>query len=293
MIVGILTAANGKIGGGHLVRMQEVQKIFTSKDILCELFLDLNDLVDFFQSNDKDQLVVLIDLPHNYKINLDKLHSLDKCLKVGYELSKHMIPDYNIVPYQFKHREFKAKSEIMSGLQYLIIRSEIRNVKHDKNYNSSSILISLGSGETYASAVKVLKNITKLNKNKFKISIVIGAHDKKRFKFRRNVVSSPKNFPQLLNSSNIVFTNGGTTLVESLYLGKSVYCLPQNDDEKEFSLSLSKHYRFKLIEDLSKNVKLDLEPKMEDSSDNLVIDGLGGERVVNLICSLSIENEVI
>ncbi len=292
MIVGILTAADGKIGGGHLVRMQEVQKIFTANGILCQIFSKSNELIDYLKFNNKERLVAIIDLPPDYNINLKELQAFDKCLKVGYELSGHITPDYNIVPFQFKNRNFKAKHGIVSGLQYLIIRSKIRSVKGDKNYDPNSLLISLGGGDTYSNAVKVYKNISKFNKE-FKASIVIGPQGKKWFNLRKNVISSPENFPQLLNSSNFVITNGGTTLIESLYLGKSVYCFPQNKDEKEFSFFLSNYYRFKIIEDQGKSIKLNLEPKMNDFENSSAIDGLGGDRVVNFICSLLIEKEAI
>jgi spore coat polysaccharide biosynthesis predicted glycosyltransferase SpsG len=294
MIVGILTAANGKIGGGHLIRMQEIKKIFIAKGILCEVFTNLDDLVNYLLFSNEKKPVVIIDLPQNHKIDLDKMKSLGHCLKIGYELSNNLRPDYNIVPYKFKNRNFLAKYDIYSGAQYLIIRSEIRALRSQKEMSdSSSLLISLGSGRTFRKAILVYKSIKESAKNKYVISIILGPHSKRRFISSKNIVYAPRNFPELLNSSSIVFTNGGTTLIESLYLGKYVYCFPQNDDEKEFSFFLSKHHDFKIISLPIGKIHLDQIKKINKTKQVSFIDGLGSERVVDLISTIYTENEVL
>lgn len=294
MIVGILTAANGKIGGGHLIRMQEIQKIFIAKGILCEIFTNLDDLENYLLFSNEKKPIVIIDLPQNHKIDLEKIKSLDYCLKIGYELSNNLIADYNIVPYKFKNRNFLAKYALYSGEQYLIIRSEIRAQSSQKETNNiPSLLISLGSGKTYQKAILVFKSIKESAKNKYVISIILGPHSKRRFMSSKNIVYAPRNFPELLNSSSIVFTNGGTTLIESLYLGKSVYCFPQNDDEKEFSFFLSKHLDFKIISLPMGKIHLDQIKKINKTKQLRFIDGLGSERVVDLIRTIYKENEVI
>ena len=294
MIVGILTAANGSIGGGHLVRMKEVRKIVISKGFLCEIFLDEDSLINFLSSEKEKRSIALIDLPEDFEINLDKLFSIKECIKIGYELGRNLIPDYNLVPFQFKSRKFLAKQEIKSGLEYLVIRDEVRKIKEKKEQNIvPQILISLGSGETYDQAIKLFKKIRKICRCKYKILVVLGPHARKKIILKRGVLNSPENFPELLNSSSTVITNGGTTLVESLYLGKKVYCIPQNNDEKEFSVFLSDLYKFRLIEKSEWNPRLIDFSENENTNRNELIDGLGGERVVNFILNTAIENGVI
>lgn len=294
MIVGILTAANGSIGGGHLVRMKEVRKIFISKGFSCEIFLDEDSLINFLNSKKGKKSITLIDLPEDFEINLEKIFSIKECIKIGYELGRNLIPDYNLVPFQFKSRKFLAKKEIKSGLEYLIIREEIRKIKENKKQNRSpQLIISLGSGDTYNQAMELFKNLRKFYNHKCKILVVIGPHGKKKLNFNRRVLFSPKNFPELLNSSSTVIANGGTTLVESLYLGKKVYCIPQNNDEKEFSEFLSDLYKFRLIDKSEWNPELIDFSEKENTNQNEFIDGLGAERVVNFVVKTAIENGVI
>jgi spore coat polysaccharide biosynthesis predicted glycosyltransferase SpsG len=294
MIVGILTAANGSIGGGHLVRMKEVRKIFISKGFLCEIFFDEDSLINFLNSKKEKKSFALIDLPEDFEIKLDKVFLSKECIKIGYELGRNLIPDYNLVPFQFKSRKFLAKKEIKSGLEFLIIREVVRKINENKKRNRApQLIISLGSGDTYNQAMELFKNLRKFCKHRCKILVVIGPHGEKKLNFNRRVLFSPRNFPELLNSSSTVITNGGTTLVESLYLGKKVYCIPQNNDEKEFSEFLSDLYKFRLIEKSEWNPDLIDFSENENTNPNEFIDGLGGERVVNFTLKIAIENGVI
>ena len=53
------------------------------------------------------------------------------------------------------------------------------------------------------------------------------------------IVVDSHNFIELLSSAKAVISNGGTTYIESLLLGKSVLPIPQTDDEEYFVDTIS------------------------------------------------------
>lgn len=280
MEVFIFTVASSVIGGSHLNRMQVLDKKLKTNGLESHVFTNLNNFRNQVKSN-KGEFLIILDVPTSYNEDLSFLIN-PKIMVVGYEYSGSLILDYNIVPFLSKFREFYAKKEIYSGLKYLIIRDEIVQQKKISHAEIDGILITLGAGNTKRNALDLRKRILSQDKG-LKVKIIVGKFSNQLTFFRSYVKKNPNNFAEQVGSSKIVFTNGGSTLVESIFLHKNIVCWPQTQFEYEFAKYLSKMYHFQIINGINDLKMISQVPKINIEGE---IDGRGADRVFSLLCDI-------
>ena len=93
----------------------------------------------------------------------------------------------------------------------------------------------------------------------FNVNLVIGKYSRENIKYKKKIKNlsikkNPKNFLNLIKESEIVFTNAGNTLFESMFLKKKIWSIPQSKFEKNIYnyLFKKKFINFKIIK--SKNI---------------------------------------
>jgi len=275
--------ASPVIGGSHLNRMKVLDQKFKANGIESYLFTNLKKFRNQV-NNSEEKYTVIIDVPPSYSEDLSFLINR-KAKVVGYEYSGRFIFDYNIIPFSSKFREFNAKNEIYTGLKYLIIRDEIIKQKKINHASLDRILITLGAGKTKKKALNLRKRILSQN-NALNVDIIVGKFSNQFTFFRHYVIKNPINFAQHISVSKIVFTNGGSTLAESIFLDKEIICWPQTQFEYEFAGYLNKFYDFEIINDID-NIP-DLKKISQTTRINIEneIDGKGAERVFSLLCDI-------
>ena len=235
-------------------------------------------------NSSEEKFFVILDVPASYIGDLSFLINR-KAKVVGYEYSGNLIVDYNIIPFLSKFREFNAKKEIYSGLKYLIIRDEIINQKNISRSTLDGILITLGAGKTKRNALDLRKRILSQNKG-FKVDIIVGKFSNQLTFFRSYVKKNPKNFAEHICASKIVFTNGGSTLAESIFLNKKIICWPQTQFEYEFAEYLNDIYDFDIINDIDNIPDLKMISQIPEINIKNEIDGKGADRVFSLLCDI-------
>lgn len=279
----IYTAASPVIGGSHFNRMQVLHKKFKMNGTESYLYTDLKKFRKQVSSIE-EKFIVIVDVPANYNQDLSFLTKC-KAKVIGYEYSGNLVFDYNIIPFLSKFRKFKAKKKIYSGLKYLIIREEIIKQKKISQANLDGILITLGAGKTKKNALDLRKRILSQNKG-LKVEIIVGKFSKELTLFWPYIKKNPVNFAMYIGVSKIVFTNGGSTLVESIYLDKKIICWPQTKFEYEFAEYLNKIYNFKIINNVDAIPELQIIKKISKKHVKNAIDGRGADRVFRLLCDI-------
>lgn len=278
----IFAPASSTIGGSHAIRMSALAKILAESKHKIIFFEELKNLKDYVNQVHKKTFVI-IDVPPNFNHNLDFLYKND-LVRIGYEYSGELDVDYNIVPFVFKSRHFKANKVLYRGLEYLILRPEIKLNSSKSLKQGIDVVISLGAGNTLVKAEEIRRKILKVHED-FNIKIVLGKYSTHTNDTKKYVTIDPVDFFDIIKSAAYIVTNSGTTLVEAIYLQKKILAWPQNGLELEFALYLNQFYEFELISEHTHKFNLNtiIASKIRSNTTMNKLDGEGVQRVQNLI----------
>lgn len=218
-----------KFGRGHLSRQIQIQREF--RKLSCEYPIRINK-TEVYESLPIPKTTLVLDLS-----NLDEeptpefLHQFDEV--IGFDASGTYTPDRNFVVLPHPQRVYRASKYVSTGLHNLIVRSEVSVLKNSQQkIGRDYLLISLG----YAASTKAYQHALTLTRDLSDFPKILASGRELELNPSEDlavIVDSP-NFIHLLATAKAVITNGGTTYVESLLLGKSVMPIPQTKDEQNF-----------------------------------------------------------
>jgi len=292
-----------KMGTGNLLRMCTLYNYLKSKSEITEiryLLNNINDIfilknlpffneIEFHTSNTSVYDIVLVDDPLLNDSTINFLKLLGKTL-VAFDTSFYnnnincIINLYN----HFPEKSILYKNYLFSGVEYAIINPNFFHQKKNLKSNlSKEILISFGGEDPSSNTLKVLNKISKYNLN---ITVIAGILNKdiERINFFSNIkfLTYTNEMPMLMINSDLVFCGCGTTVIEALFIGNPIVCLPQNEYEKSFLNYLKEKIEIFDLKDI--NILLE---KIEDydfrinikQTYNNIVDGKGVERIYNII----------
>jgi len=196
----------------------------------------------------------------------------------------------------------KPKSQSISiflhGLEYLLIRKSLRNLKNEKivkNNREKFILISAGGSDPFDFSQSLVKKLTRLIPN-FHAYILAPEFKLPRVDTRFNFIKFGKEYEELLDEIDFVFTTAGTSSWEYHFLEIPIAlaCAVQNQ-ERNYQYQISKAiswdlgYRnsngsWKLSETILENLLSSNSPNLEKAPcGKAIVDGLGIYRILELI----------
>jgi len=317
----LIVASSKEIGNGHYVRSSELAK--SLKNISPETQVSLFDLVTknksfyisesfkrkTFQSYEIDYKtidIVVLDLPQDLmKEKIKYFHKKTKIFCLDW-FGNGPLPDFTIN--LIDHSKSMAKRYVRNGKKnhyfeghdWSIIRSEVLEVKKIRYVKSNtrkvSVLVTIGGSDAKDKTEYAIKLLKKINDEKLNVKVILGPlvnnRDIERIKLELTnnfeIICSPENFPRLLKESDLILCGGGTTLLEAIFLAKSIVVFPQTAEEKSHAEIFKKRgacvFPDKLEEILFNERKRLLLAK---NAENL-IDGKGISRIANLILSTNI-----
>ncbi len=254
-------------GLGNYLRSYYLYKFIKKRNYLNA---DFQILSKKRRNNNKKYNIIILDLPYrDYNIKeILKKFAKKKYKVIGLDYSLKYKIDCNISIY--KKSIYALKNFV--GLKYSIIRKEFINKKF--NFDENLFFISIGSSD-----IKNIKNkIKKLFFPYFK-----KLHLNNNIKGKKNF-SQQKKYLDKMISCKMAASNGGTTLLELLFLKKIVFVYPQNKYELIFSRYLKKkgYVIFINIFNLSKKKFLNYNNKVQKIGN---IDEFGAERILKIIVS--------
>lgn len=146
--------------------------------------------------------------------------------------------------------------EYYEGFEYAVIRPmffKYRNASGEDNKLMRHVLITFGGDDQSEWTFKSVQWLEKYIKPALDIKIIIGPFNNQRKMIADFLETSRghtytfleyvENIAEYMVNADIVFCGGGTTIMESAFLGKPAIALPQHDTEKIF-LSYFERYEY-------------------------------------------------
>ena len=174
---------------------------------------------------------------------------------------------------------------LLFGLEYAIIRKSIREAAVSRG---DYILVSIGGADVGNHGLATAATLSGLGLKTILIRGPLSERVNNTFA-NVTVAESPPNFPGLLAGSSWVVSNGGTTMVEAMSLGKAVHVVPQTSEEERFARPL--HISGLLLGLGSHELRAPTEDEITSTGFRAqkAVDARGSHRIVELGQQLSDE----
>jgi spore coat polysaccharide biosynthesis predicted glycosyltransferase SpsG len=279
----ILCDGSAKYGYGHIKRSRALLESLIKRNFNVQLKVisKIKELNTYLVLNRVfKEGTVIFDLPYNVD-NLISMFIEAGFLTIALDYFGNISPHVNIAV--FEHKTIKAVYQSYVGFEYVIIRSEIVNIKN-KNINQNFedyVLVVIGGSDINNEGINTAKLVAKAG---FNVKLVSGPYSNYKNNLRYyTLYKEPVNLPELFCNASWVISNGGGSLFESLFLKKEVFVLPQTKLEE----NISKYFLekkmvlgvgFSNLEYFLKTKKITKVSKTKN-----IIDGLGLDRIVDLI----------
>jgi|TARA_A100001015_G_scaffold292082_1_gene367004 spore coat polysaccharide biosynthesis predicted glycosyltransferase SpsG len=280
--VQIYCEGNSSVGFGHLSRSLALYYYFLKKKLNVSIYGTSKEANNFIgtkaQENTKADLVIIDS--NNYEKNklFKKLREKKKTL-ITLDCFGSEVPDINIVVYA--HHNVKAINEKYIGFKYIILRREFLKLKKNK-IQENTALICIGGGDILSQS-EAAASI--LHSKGFKVTIISGPTNNSK-STRFNTLANPINFAKILSRSEVIITNGGGTMFESIFLKKITIALPQTNLEMNIANYALKYGSIFGIGLKSINEIDEFKIKNFSFPSKNLIDGKGVSRIFKIINNL-------
>lgn len=172
-------------------------------------------------------------------------------LTVGLDVPFYLLKDFDMVISLWDRRKpfiFDGLSHIYIGLSSAIIRDDLcvyRKSADDIHGQVSRVVVSIGSADIKQVTPQIISLVSDCTSFQFDvIKGPLAQWDIKDFENHKlhhiTFHSSPSSFAILLASADCILCNGGSTLMESCFIGTPAIVLPQTSAEMHFSTIFEK-----------------------------------------------------
>lgn len=225
------------LGIGHLSRMsalkEEMSRLGATVSLLGGSLLSSNPTGPASSSASRPQVAV-IDLPYPADQLILEYQKKGIPTVVFDHLGK-TVPDVSISVDSTFPNQRGAKH--YSGLRYSIVRKSLNT---QDSQTGSYALVSIGGSDLLEQSSFAAERLIDIG-----VSCIVvrgPATSELRNSPGPNVqyLHDPANFDELFTGSKFVVINGGTTLLEALHLGKSIFVLPQTKGEDSFAQRMAR-----------------------------------------------------
>lgn len=185
------------------------------------------------------------------------------------------------------------KGKVYEGVRYAIIRDEILklNTSSMQSTGMPRILITFGGEDPSSNTIKALNKICgvnaqitvllgKLNRDSQKIMNMFSHHKTMEF------IHFDPHIGKRFTHNDIIICGGGTTLLESIFVGNPIITVGQNPAENRFISHIRSHISLFSLEDMPfllnsyNNKEFRYRIKTQYST---LVDGLGKQRISEII----------
>ena len=201
----------------------------------------------------------------------------------------------NINLFNHNSKSTKSNKNLFHDLKFGIIRKTF-NPNNKKINNVKKVIVSFGGGDKKNNSLKILKWLNINIKDKITIYITKKVYNVKAINLRLlknlNIIYLKKysSFDKKINECDIMFSGGGTTLLESCYCGIPTVVIPQSKKEEKFAKFFENKGAILLVSNpIKNNLKLKnfyYNKKIKRSMSKIqkkIIDNKGVERITRLI----------
>ena len=267
------------IGFGHISRSLVLCNYLLIKNIEVSIFGLTSEANEFLNTRARENTDAQIVIFDSNSADLNQLIQQNKNKTViTLDWFGNVIPDINIVV--FAHSNVKANMFKYIGFKYIILKNDILKLKHSTKRKNSA-LVCIGGGDILGQGIQAAEILSKKGMNVTLIKGPTNTNDYSSNKFE--ILIQPDNFNYLLSTANIVVTNGGGCMFESIFLKQLTFSLPQTVFESNIAQHALK-YGSLLGIGLESIRQFDIEvvnrykfPKIN------LVDGKGVKRIYNII----------
>lgn len=244
--IDLLAFENKNIGYGHVRRTKYLFN-YLKNFYNCRIYINK---IPNSSSNPKEKRILILD---SHFPSINKINKLKKkYFIIGLDYFGKIKINVNIVI--FKHK--KTNQDILYSGSKFILLDKYNIKKNSKKIKKKHVLIFFGASNKKNLSFKYAFQLVRIG---FNVNLVIGKYSRENIKYKKkirnlSIKKNPKNFLNLIKESEIVFTNAGNTLFESMFLKKKIWSIPQSKFEKNIYnyLFKKKFINFKIIK--SKNI---------------------------------------
>jgi len=270
----IITDGNLKFGLGHILRSKTLAKFLIKDGHKVDLIVlsEIN-IKALYISND-----VIIDIPYDGDFLLQKISYKSKVIGLDYVGQSKLDLVINV----FDFLRYKGSNQI-SGLEYSIIREDITSLINQNFLCNKSVLIMLGSYDINNFALNIIQLMDDKN-----IETVVIEYEKSininHFNYCTHFVN-PDNIAAIMQGCSWAVTNGGSSMLELMALGKAVHAIPQTEAESALA---NKIFKLGGLLGVGKPIKIPNNKYISDIAYTAqkIIDGRGVKRIMNHIKKL-------
>ena len=228
--VDLLAFENKNIGYGHVRRTKYLYN-YLNNFYNCKIYINKFPQIN---SNVEEKIIILFII---FKIRKSK-QTKKKILYNWIRLFWKQKIDTNIVI--FRHKK-SNQDTLYSGKKFIFL-DKINIKKTKKKIIKKNILVFFGTSNKKNLSYKFAYRLDRIG---FNVNLVVGKYSREIIKYRKkiknlNIKFRPKKFLNLMKEAEIVFTNAGNTLFESMYLKKKIWSIPQSKFEKNINNYLFK-----------------------------------------------------
>ena len=285
-MIEIITDGGKQYGYGHLRRSTSLAWALHDRGFAVRVTPLSEDgnifLPDVPPSGGGSISVAVIDLPYDGDRQCKKYNKLNAKV-IGLDYQGNGSPDINIAIVD--HGKARHSKSTFTGLQYAIIRPEIKSLSPSLTGNGAVVMI--GGGDINNSALKVADNIARIFED---VTLVIGPLYAGEFPTGRayKIFAEPDNLPAIMAKCEWAVVNGGTTMMEMMCLGKAVYVLPQTEQEKNLALNIYEQSGILGVMAEDSDIVIPGADDVATVSNNAhnLVDGMGIDRIIEKIETL-------
>jgi spore coat polysaccharide biosynthesis predicted glycosyltransferase SpsG len=152
---------------------------------------------------------------------------------VGFDWCQSFVPDINFVVFPHTRKIYPSKIETYIGFEYLILDKRFTSNRKETSVPVDKYqLISIGFSANSNRILEVLDAALKMSNLPIKIcsGVELDLIHNESVQLLRN----PDDYVRLVQDSEIIYTNGASTLLEAILLRKKIVAFPQTIDEEFF-----------------------------------------------------------
>lgn len=192
-----------------------------------------------------EQSLLIYDMPCLETDIISEKYLFTRILGLDYFYQNVIDKSLNLFTHN-KHQHFPY--EVKEGIRFALLNQNILATEKAfsiSNQQVKHLLITFGSLDPQNNTLKTLNKLKDFAEN---ITVILGplyAHQaslmlfiKENASLKVTLIQSPQGIGDYINSADIVFCGGGTTLLESIYLAKPAIVLSQTDAELTFAKHL-------------------------------------------------------
>lgn len=214
-------------GRGHLARQKNLAQSLSGAGFEVKLLVHGSAL-----PSHKEIDVLFLDLSDQDTSPSEQYLSEFKFV-VGFDWCKSFVPDINFVVFPHSDKSYPSKIETYNGFEYLILDKRFTlNFKQAKGPFDKFQLISVGFSAKSRRISEVIDVAIRISS--LPIKVCTGVEIDLIHKEPVQVLKDPDDYVDLVRASEIIYTNGASTLLEAILLKKKIVAFPQTFDEEFF-----------------------------------------------------------